>query len=98
MQYRVPPTAYHRIEDGGLITASGTTTRYGTIAVDPRVIPLGSRVYVVSDGGDQSWSYGPGIAEDTGGLIKENRIDLFFMTDEEAAQFGVRPAKVYILS
>ena len=94
----VTATAYHRIEDGGLITASGTTTRYGTIAVDPRVIPLGSRVYVVSDGGDQSWSYGPGIAEDTGGLIKDNRIDLFFMTDEEADQFGVRPAKVYILS
>lgn len=94
----VTATAYHRIEDGGLITASGTTTQYGTIAVDPRVIPLGSRVYVVSDGGDQSWSYGPGIAEDTGGLIKENRIDLFFMTGEEADQFGVRPAKVYILN
>ena len=94
----VTATAYHRIEDGGLITASGTTTQYGTIAVDPRVIPLGSRVYVVSNGGDQSWSYGPGIAEDTGGLIKENRIDLFFMTGEEADQFGVRPAKVYILN
>lgn len=94
----VTATAYHRVEEGGLITASGTTTRYGTIAVDPRVIPLGSRVYIVSNGGDQSWSYGPGIAEDTGGLIKDNRIDLFFMTDEEADQFGVRPAKVYILN
>ena len=72
-------------------------TQYGTIAVDPRVIPLGSRLYVVSDGGDQSWSYGPGLAEDTGGLIKGTKIDLFFMTGDEANDFGIRPAKVYIL-
>ena len=93
----VTATAYHRIEDGGEITASGTMTQYGTIAVDPRVIPLGSRLYVVSDGGDQSWSYGPGLAEDTGGLIKGTKIDLFFMTGDEANDFGIRPAKVYIL-
>lgn len=93
----VTATAYHRVEDGGEITASGTVTQYGTIAVDPRVIPLGSRLYVVSDGGDQSWSYGPGLAEDTGGLIKGAKIDLFFMTGDEANDFGVRPAKVYIL-
>lgn len=93
----VKATAYHRVEEGGLITATGTTTRYGTVAVDPRVIPLGSRVYVVSEGGDRSWSYGPGLAEDTGGLIKGSRVDLFFMTGEEAEDFGVRAAKVYIL-
>ena len=93
----VTATAYHRVEDGGEITASGTVTQYGTIAVDPRVIPLGSRLYVVSDGGDQSWSYGPGLAEDTGGLIKGTKIDLFFMTGDEANYFGIRPAKVYIL-
>lgn len=93
----VTATAYHRIEDGGEITASGTVTKYGTIAVDPSVIPLGSRLYVVSDGGDQSWSYGPGLAEDTGGLIKGTKIDLFFMTGDEANDFGIRPAKVYIL-
>ena len=93
----VTATAYHRIEDGGENTASGTMTQYGTIAVDPRVIPLGSRLYVVSDGGDQSWSYGPGLAEDTGGLIKGTKIDLFFMTGDEANDFGIRPAKVYIL-
>lgn len=92
----VKATAYNRVEEGGLITATGTITKYGTIAVDPSVIPLGSKLYVVSDGG-QSWSYGPGLAEDTGGLIKGNKIDLFFMTGEEATQFGVRSAKVYIL-
>ena len=93
----VTATAYHRVEDGGEITASGTVTQYGTIAVDPRVIPLVSRLYVVADGGDQSWSYGPGLAEDTGGLIKGAKIDLFFMTGDEANDFGIRPAKVYIL-
>ena len=92
----VKATAYNRVEEGGLTTATGTTTKYGTIAVDPSVIPLGSKLYVVSDGG-QSWSYGPGLAEDTGGLIKGNKIDLFFMTGEEATEFGVRSAKVYIL-
>lgn len=94
----VTATAYHRVEDGGEITASGTVTDYGTIAVDPSVIPLGSRLYIVSNGGDQSWSYGPGLAEDTGGLIKGAKIDLFFMTGDEANDFGVRPAKVYILT
>lgn len=90
-------TAYHRLEEGGLITATGTTTQYGTIAVDPSTIPLGSRVFVVAEDGT-SWSYGPGLAEDIGGLIKGNRIDLFFMTDTEATNFGVRTAKIYILS
>ena len=92
----VKATAYNRVEDGGLVTATGTITQYGTIAVDPSIIPLGTKLYVVSDGG-QSWSYGPGLAEDTGGLIKGNKIDLFFMTGEEATEFGVRSAKVYIL-
>lgn len=93
----VKATAYHRLEEGGLITATGTTTQYGTIAVDPSVIPLGSRVFVVAEDGT-SWSYGPGLAEDTGGLIKGNRIDLFFMTGTEATNFGVRTAKIYILA
>lgn len=92
----VKATAYHHIEDGGQITAMGTNTDYGTVAVDPRVIPLNSRVYIVSDGGI-SWSYGPGIAEDTGGLIKGAKIDLFFMTGDEAEDFGIRDAKIYIL-
>ena len=93
----VKATAYHRLEEGGLIPATGTTTQYGTISVDPSVIPLGSRVFVVAEDGT-SWSYGPGLAEDTGGLIKGNRIDLFFMTGTEATNFGVRTAKIYILS
>jgi peptidoglycan hydrolase CwlO-like protein len=84
-------TAY----SGDGITASGTATKrnsggYSTIAVDPRVIPIGSRVYV--DG------YGYAVAEDTGGDIKGNRIDVFFNSEAEAQNWGVRPVKVYILN
>lgn len=93
----VRATAYHRVEEGGLITASGTITHYGTVAVDPSVIPLGTRVFIVAEDGT-SWSYGPGLAEDTGGLIKGNRIDLFFMTGSEADTFGVRNARIYLLA
>lgn len=83
-------TAYS--SDG--ITASGTPTRrerdgYSTIAVDPRVIPLGSRVYVEG--------YGYAIAEDTGGAIKGSIIDVFFSSESEAQSWGRRSVKVYIL-
>lgn len=71
------------------ITASGMRARVGVIAVDPRVIPLGSRLYVEG--------YGYCIAGDTGGAIKGNRIDLFFNTSAECSRFGVRMKKVYVL-
>ncbi|QQY79880.1 uncharacterized protein YabE (DUF348 family) [Keratinibaculum paraultunense] len=77
------------------ITASGTKARVGTIAVDPRVIPLGTRLYVESL--DGSKDYGFCIAEDTGGTIKGNRIDLFFNNLKEAKKFGRKKVKVYIL-
>lgn len=51
-------------------TYSGTLVRYGTLAVDPSVIPLGTRVYIPG--------YGVGKAEDIGGAIKGNQIDLGF--------------------
>jgi len=61
----------------------------GTIAVDPKVIPLGTRLYV--DG------YGEGVAVDTGGLIKGARIDVFMETRDEAILWGKRPVEVKIL-
>lgn len=73
----------------GQYTATGVPARRGVAAVDPRVIPLGTRLYV--DG------YGPAVAADTGGAIKGNRIDLAFDTPAEARAFGVRTVKVYIL-
>ena len=77
------------------ITASGTHAKYGTVAVDPRVIPLGTRMYIES--ADGSFVYGYCVAEDTGGAIKGNKVDLFFNTYSECMQFGRRNVKVYIL-
>lgn len=76
-------------------TFSGTVARVGAIAVDPKVIPLGTKMYVVSDDGE--YVYGYCTAEDTGGLIKGNRIDLYFSTIDECWGFGARTCTVYIL-
>lgn len=71
-------------------TASGTWPAAGfTVAVDPDVIPLGTLMYV--DG------YGYAKAEDTGGKIKGNRIDIFLNTEKECKNWGVRNVRVYIL-
>ena len=77
------------------ITASGTYAKPGTVAVDPRVIPLGTRMYIES--ADGSFVYGYCVAEDTGGAIKGNKVDLFFNTTGECYQFGRRNVNVYIL-
>ncbi len=77
------------------ITASGTYAKYGTVAVDPRVIPLGTRMYIES--ADGSFVYGYCVAEDTGGAIKGNKVDLFFNSYSECMQFGRRNVNVYIL-
>lgn len=70
------------------ITKSGTKATQGrTIAVDPKVIPLGSTVVI--DGHEY-------IAEDVGGGIKENRIDLFFDSHKEALNFGVQYKEVFM--
>lgn len=70
-------------------TASGMKPQYGVVAVDPRVIPLGTKLYIEG--------YGNAIAGDTGGAIKGNRIDLFFNTKSEVYNFGRRNVKVTIL-
>lgn len=73
-----------------LHTATGTTPKEGrTIAVDPRVIPLGSTVYIEG--------YGYYIAEDTGGAIKGNRIDIFLMDYNKAIRLGRPYANVHVL-
>ena len=78
------------------ITASGMRAGVGVVAVDPRVIPLGTKLYI--EAVDGSWTYGYAIAGDTGGAIKGNRVDLFFNTYSECIQFGRRNARVYILN
>ncbi|MDR2606436.1 MAG: 3D domain-containing protein [Oscillospiraceae bacterium] len=91
----VSATAYTTERQENKITATGTTARVGAIAVDPTVIPYGTRMYVMA--ADGSWVYGYATAEDCGGGIKGNKIDLFFDTYDECIQFGVKKAVVYIL-
>ncbi|MBV9233573.1 MAG: 3D domain-containing protein [Candidatus Eremiobacteraeota bacterium] len=81
-------TAY-TAECGGCggMTAIGRRAGYGIVAVDPRVIPLGTRLYISG--------YGPAIAGDTGGAILGNRIDLGFNTLRDALLFGRRSVTVY---
>ena len=77
------------------ITASGMQARVGVVAVDPKVIPLGTKMYIVST--DGKVVYGYCTAEDTGGAIKGNKVDLFYNTKSECLQFGRRSVYVYIL-
>lgn len=73
----------------GNITHVGTTVKKGIAAVDPTVIPLGSRLWVEG--------YGEAVAEDTGSAIKGNRIDLAFNNRSEAQDYGIKDVKVYLL-
>lgn len=71
-------------------TKSGVMPQVGrTIAVDPNVIPLGSKVYIEG--------IGYRIAEDTGGAIKGNIIDLFMGSESECIEFGRQNLKIQIL-
>ena len=76
-------------------TYSGTVARVGAIAVDPNYIPLGTKMYIVSN--DGQYVYGYCTAEDTGGSIKGYKVDLYFDTFDECWEFGVRTCTVYIL-
>lgn len=85
-------------ENGGYtVSAMGNSLRRGIVAIDPSVVPLGSKVYVTST--DGSWVYGTASAEDTGGAIKGNRIDLCMGSSmAESDDFGRRSCIVYILN
>jgi len=74
---------------GSGYTASGLPAGYGLVAVDPRVIPLGTVLYVEG--------YGMAIAADTGRAIKGYKIDLCYATRRQALQFGRRKVRVHIL-
>ena len=85
----VSSTAYAPGVDGvGTRTATGTRAGYGVVAVDPRVIPLGTRLYIPG--------YGYGVAADTGGAISGNKIDVCFDTRAEALAWGRRTVTIVI--
>lgn len=91
-------TAYTCEATGGIgITATGTPARVGAIAVDPTVIPYGTRMFIVSSDGE--YIYGVATAEDCGhpDFICGYRIDLYMDTEYECIQFGARDCQVYIL-
>lgn len=89
-------TAYTHTDEGcDMITATGTTVRIGTVAVDPKIIPYGTRMFIVSN--DGQYVYGLATAEDCGGGVKGKHIDLYFPTDPACWTYGVRTASVYFL-
>lgn len=71
------------------VTFTGGHAGHGIVAVDPRVIPLGSHLYIPG--------YGHATAADTGGLIQGHRIDLGFNSDADAVRYGVRNIVVYVV-
>lgn len=80
-----------RLADG--ITATGTVATQGrTVAVDPSVIPYGTEIEICYEDG----SVCRYIAEDCGGAIKGNRIDVFMDSHDEALEMGIRNGLVYI--
>lgn len=74
-------------------TATGAKLDKGIVAVDPKEIPMHTKMYIASS----TFEYGYGVAEDTGGAIKGNIIDLAFLTVDECINFGRRNIWVYFL-
>lgn len=94
---QVEATAYTKTDEGcNDYTATGTLARVGAIAVDPDMIPYGTRMFIVSNDGE--YVYGIATAEDCGGAITENRIDLYYDTTAECFQFGRRDCTIYFLA
>ena len=92
----VEATAYTHTDAGcDLITATGTTVRWGTVAVDPTRIPYGTRMFIIAN--DGSYVYGIATAEDCGGDIKGDRMDLYMPTYEQCREFGRRRCTLYFL-
>lgn len=86
-------TAYY----GDQYTASGMPPGVGHVAVDPKVIPYGTELWVASL--DGQYVYGYAIAADTGGFVKGGwaDMDLFMNTEDECWDFGIRGVRIYIL-
>lgn len=78
-------------------TATGTEARVGAIAVDPGVIPYGTRMFIVTNDGE--YVYGIATAEDCGSMehIIGDRVDLYFDTKAECIEFGYRECTIYFL-
>jgi 3D (Asp-Asp-Asp) domain-containing protein len=85
-------SAYTRSRSEGTqdgITYTGVQVSRGCVAVDPSRIPLGTKLYIEG--------YGHAIANDTGGAIKGNRIDLYMHSKKEAFEWGRQEVRVWII-
>lgn len=89
-------TAYTYHSSGGNYTATGSRVKVGAVAVDPKVIKLGSKLYIETT--DGKFTYGYCTALDTGGAIKGNKVDLFLPSKKDVYNFGRRQVRVYVLS
>ena len=93
----VKATAYTHTDAGcNKKTATGTTVHWGTVAVDPRYIPYGTKMFIVSN--DGYMIYGEAVAEDCGGAIKRDKIDLYMPTRSQCLSFGRRTCTIYFLN
>ncbi len=90
----VQATAYHESHGG---TATGIRQRPGVVAVNPNIIPYGTKMYIVST--DGKYVYGYAIAADTGGFInsRPTNVDLNFATEAACKAFGRRNVTIYFL-
>ncbi|MDR0913584.1 MAG: ubiquitin-like domain-containing protein, partial [Oscillospiraceae bacterium] len=88
-------TAYSGVK--GDLTASGVPVYHGGVAVNPAIIPLGSKLYIVSN--DGKYVYGYATAVDTGGALYagDALVDLFYWSEDYCWEFGRRTCTVYVL-
>lgn len=93
--YHGKATGYHSKQGGR--GASRLGLRYGTVAVDPALIPYGTLLYITSPGG--KFVYGYAIATDTGEALQQGEalVDLYYETPEEAILNGVQAVDVYVV-
>lgn len=100
------PTSYKKVmtfeataytDSSGNKCSTGVTPQTGYIAVNPNIIPYGTKMYIVSK--DGRYVYGYAIAADTGGFAKKRpyNVDLFFNTRSECRNFGRRDVTIYFL-
>ena len=88
-------TAY--CADPGALTSTGRKAAYGVVAVNPNIIPYGSKLYIVTNDGEGV--YGEAVAGDTGGALMDGSaiVDLFYPTYEECINFGRRNVTIYVM-
>ena len=87
-------TAY--TASAGALTSTGKVAKVGMVAVDPRVIPYGTKVFITLKNGSV---IGYATTEDTGGAMLEGKrlVDIYYSTESECFQFGVKDVNVYVL-